>query len=103
MTAIRLRTTVAQAGHALYPNGERHLRPIETLQAALSAGMACRNLDVVERCRFSLDDLRYEYPEEIVPAGETPTTYLRSWPTRVRTPVQPRQEVRQEAREKVRS
>ncbi|HYS13322.1 MAG TPA: error-prone DNA polymerase, partial [Burkholderiaceae bacterium] len=30
-----------------------------------------------ERCRFSLDELRYEYPEELVPAGETPTTYLR--------------------------
>ncbi|MGA9033952.1 MAG: error-prone DNA polymerase, partial [Sulfuricaulis sp.] len=30
-----------------------------------------------ERCRFSLDELRYEYPEELVPAGETPASHLR--------------------------
>ena len=34
-------------------------------------------MTIVERCHFSLDHLRYEYPEEIVPAGETPTSYLR--------------------------
>jgi error-prone DNA polymerase len=77
MTAVRLRTTVAQAGHALYPNGERHLRPIETLKRLYPPAWLAETLTIVERCRFSLDHLRYEYPEEIVPAGETPTTYLR--------------------------
>src|SRR5690606_32091639 len=33
---------------------------------------------VAARCRFSLDELRYEYPEEIVPAGHTPTSWLRT-------------------------
>jgi error-prone DNA polymerase len=32
---------------------------------------------IAERCAFSLDELRYEYPEEIVPAGETPASWLR--------------------------
>ncbi len=77
LTAIRLKTTVAQAGHALHPNGERHLRPLVHARTHLSCRVARRD----DRCRrtlpFSLDELRYEYPEEIVPAGETPTSYLR--------------------------
>src|SRR6185436_5016716 len=35
-------------------------------------------LDVAQRCTFSLDELRYEYPEEIVPAGQTPASHLRN-------------------------
>jgi error-prone DNA polymerase len=77
LTAIRLKTTVAQAGYALHPNGERHLRPLETLQRLYPAAWLAETLAAAERCRFSLDELRYEYPEEIVPPGETPTSYLR--------------------------
>ena len=29
-------------------------------------------MEIAERCAFSLDELRYEYPDEIVPAGKTP-------------------------------
>jgi error-prone DNA polymerase len=77
LTAIRLKTTVAQAGHALHPNGERHLRPLSTLERIYPAAWLAETLVVAARCRFSLDELRYEYPEEIVPAGETPAAYLR--------------------------
>jgi DNA-directed DNA polymerase III PolC len=77
LTAIRLKTSVAQAGYALHPNGERHLRPLETLQRLYPAAWLAQTLVIAERCRFSLDELRYEYPEEIVPAGQTPTSYLR--------------------------
>jgi error-prone DNA polymerase len=35
-------------------------------------------ITIAERCTFSLDELRYEYPEEIVPAGETPASHLRN-------------------------
>jgi DNA-directed DNA polymerase III PolC len=77
LTAIRLKTSVAQAGYALHPNGERHLRPLETLRRLYPAAWLAQTLVIAERCRFSLDELRYEYPEEIVPAGQTPTTYLR--------------------------
>jgi len=35
-----------------------------------------RSLEIVERCRFSLDELRYEYPEEMVPGGQSPQRYL---------------------------
>jgi error-prone DNA polymerase len=77
LTAIRLKTTVAQAGHALHPNGERHLRPLATLERIYPATWLAETLAIAGRCRFSLDELRYEYPEEIVPAGETPAAYLR--------------------------
>ncbi|HKW80917.1 MAG TPA: error-prone DNA polymerase, partial [Casimicrobiaceae bacterium] len=77
LTAIRLKTTVAQAGHALHPNGERHLRSLAVLERLYPAEWLAETLAVAARCRFSLDELRYEYPEEIVPAGETPTGYLR--------------------------
>ncbi|HXX83971.1 MAG TPA: error-prone DNA polymerase [Casimicrobiaceae bacterium] len=77
LTAIRLKTSVAQAGYALYPNGERHLRPLSTLERLYPVAWLAETLVVAQRCKFSLEELRYEYPEEIVPRGETPTSYLR--------------------------
>ena len=77
LTAIRLKTSVAEAGYALHPNGERHLRPLETLHRVYPTAWLAETLAIAGRCRFSLDTLRYEYPEEIVPAGETTSSYLR--------------------------
>ncbi len=77
LTAIRLGCTLAQAGEALYPNGERHLRPRERLARIYPQALLEQALAVAERCGFSLDCLRYEYPEELVPDGENPADYLR--------------------------
>ena len=77
VTATRLRITVERAGLALYPNGERHLRPLPRLCEIYPAGMIEATLAIAARCRFSLDELRYEYPHEIVPDGETPSSWLR--------------------------
>jgi error-prone DNA polymerase len=77
VTAIRLGTTVAEAGAALFPNGERHLRPLSALQRLYPRGLLEEAVRIAERCRFSLEELRYEYPRELVPAGETPTSHLR--------------------------
>ncbi len=76
VTAIRLKTTVARAGLALHPNGERHLRPRERLARLYPPDLLAATVAIARRCRFSLDELRYEYPGEVVPAGETPTTWL---------------------------
>ncbi|MFN9538020.1 MAG: error-prone DNA polymerase [Planctomycetota bacterium] len=79
LTATRHQTTVAEAGSLLQPNAERHLRSQDELQqqfAAVPAALA-RTLEVVERCHFRLDELRYEYPEELAPAGQSPLEYLR--------------------------
>ncbi|HEU5284731.1 MAG TPA: hypothetical protein VFU53_13015, partial [Burkholderiales bacterium] len=77
LTAVRLKRPLAQCGRNLFPNGERHLRSRERLARLYPPELLIATLDVAERCRFSLDELRYEYPEEIVPAGETPASWLR--------------------------
>ncbi len=78
LTAIRLNTTVDQAGYALHPNGERCLRPLNRLRELYPAQLLAATLEIAARCHFSLDELRYEYPEEIVPQGQTPTSHLRA-------------------------
>ena len=77
MTAVRHKCTLAQAGRRLQPNSERHLRSIGRIAAIHPARLLATTLDVASRCRFSLDEIKYEYPDELVPAGETPTTHLR--------------------------
>jgi error-prone DNA polymerase len=77
LTAIRAGVPVAQAGHALFPNGERHLRSREVLAKLYPAQWLAESVDIAARCTFSLDELRYEYPDEVVPAGETPASWLR--------------------------
>jgi len=78
LTAIRLRAPLHAAGYALYPNGERCLRPLQRLRELYPAPLLAQTLAIAERCTFKLDELRYEYPEEIVPAGETPASHLRA-------------------------
>jgi error-prone DNA polymerase len=77
LAALRLNTTVAQAGHALFPNGERHLRSRLALARLYPPDLLAETLKIAARCDFSLDELRYEYPEEVVPTGETPDSWLR--------------------------
>jgi error-prone DNA polymerase len=76
LTAIRLGVPLAAAGFALSPNGERHLRSLVELERLYPRELLEATLDLAGRCRFSLDELRYEYPEEIVPAGTTPAVHL---------------------------
>ena len=77
LTAIRLNTTVFEAGDKLYPNAERHLRQPLRLSRLYPAAMLEESARIAAQCNFTLDELRYEYPDEIVPHGETPTSYLR--------------------------
>jgi error-prone DNA polymerase len=78
LTAIRLRVPLHAAGYALYPNGERCLRSLQRLRELYPAPFLAQTLAIAERCTFKLDELRYEYPEEIVPPGETPASHLRA-------------------------
>ena len=78
LTAIRLNTPLKAAGYAVFPNGERCLRPLQRLTELYPAPLLAQTLDIAARCSFKLDELRYEYPEEIVPAGATPAGHLRA-------------------------
>ncbi len=77
LTAIREGVTVDNAGFALYPNGERHLRSLDVLRHVYPPQLLDETLRIADMIEFSLDELRYQYPDEIVPAGETPAGYLR--------------------------
>jgi len=77
VTAIREGVTLDKAGFALYPNGERYLRSLATLQAVYTADLLQESQVIASRIDFSLDEIRYEYPHELVPEGETPASYLR--------------------------
>ncbi|MBK7079239.1 MAG: error-prone DNA polymerase [Betaproteobacteria bacterium] len=76
LTAIRLVTPLAECGYALFPNGERHLRSRARLASIYPPELLAETLAIAGRCRFSLAELRYEYPEEIVPPGTTPAAHL---------------------------
>jgi error-prone DNA polymerase len=76
LTAVRLGKPMHECGRALFANGERHLRLRMRLAQVYPPELLAETLRVAGRCAFSLDELRYEYPEELAPRGETPTTWL---------------------------
>jgi error-prone DNA polymerase len=77
MTAIRHGIPVANCGYRLASNAERHLRARLRLGNLYSAEALQETVRVADLCKFSLDELRYEYPIEFVPDGDTPSSYLR--------------------------
>ncbi|MEQ1776489.1 MAG: error-prone DNA polymerase, partial [Burkholderiales bacterium] len=77
LTAIRHGVTVAEAGHQLQPNAERHLRTRATLARIYPPELLAETQRIADLCDFSLDILRYEYPHELVPSGKTAALYLR--------------------------
>ena len=76
LTAIRLGVPVAKAGLALQASGERHLRPVARLEKIYPPELLDETMRIAGLCDFSLDELKYEYPEEIVPDGKTAPQYL---------------------------
>ncbi|HOX89031.1 MAG TPA: error-prone DNA polymerase [Burkholderiaceae bacterium] len=77
LAAIRTRTPLAAAGRRLPVNAERSLRPLYRLARIYPPELLAQTALIAARCRFSLEELRYEYPEEIVPPGRTPAQWLR--------------------------
>ena len=77
LTAIRLGEPIAQLGQRLAVNAEQYLRPRHRLTQLYPPALMQASLALAEQCHFSLDELRYEYPDEIVPAGLTPRQWLR--------------------------
>ena len=78
LVATRVNLPLAQCGWHLEPNAEQHLRSRRRLQALYEPAWLAQTVALAGRCSFSLDELRYEYPQEIVPPGTTPTSHLRA-------------------------
>ncbi len=78
LTCIREKCTISQAGLKLEANAERHLKSASEM-ARLFKGFEHalkHTIEIANQCRFSLDELVYEYPDEPVPAGKNPQTHL---------------------------
>ncbi|MES2740093.1 MAG: error-prone DNA polymerase [Pseudomonadota bacterium] len=77
MTAIRHGVPVAACGYRLAPNAEQHLRSRVRLGNLYPRAALDETVRLARLCTFSLDELRYDYPHELVPEGETASSYLR--------------------------
>lgn len=77
LAAIRLRKTVSECGYVLAANAEQHLRSRMRLATLYRAELLEETVRIAQLCTFTLDSLRYEYPEEVVPSGYTAKQYLR--------------------------
>jgi error-prone DNA polymerase len=78
LTCIREGCTIDNAGYRLFANAERHLKSPEEMARLFARWpeALARTVEIAERCRFSLDELRYEYPDELTTGGRTPQQEL---------------------------
>ncbi|MCA0914615.1 error-prone DNA polymerase [Marinobacter nauticus] len=76
LTALRHHTTLEQAGHCLFQNAERYLRPIPVIRRLFPEPWVRETVAIAEACSFEPGSLRYEYPPDLVPEHETPTSFL---------------------------
>jgi error-prone DNA polymerase len=77
LTAIGHNTTVAALGSRRQRNAQRYLRPLKKLKAIYPSALLAETQVIAEKCNFSLSELKYHYPREVVPAGMVPIVYLR--------------------------
>jgi error-prone DNA polymerase len=79
LACIRGGKVLSEAGYVIRPNAEHDLKPSDHLAHLFSDDPACirRTLDIAEQCSFTLDDIRYRYPEERLPNGATEQSWLR--------------------------
>ncbi|MDP4213691.1 MAG: error-prone DNA polymerase [Bacteroidota bacterium] len=79
LTCIREKCTIQNAGYRLHENAERHLKKMEEMERLFRQypDAIRRTQEIAEACRFSLNELKYEYPEEISSGGRSPQEELR--------------------------
>ena len=77
LTAVRLGCALKDGGRALQHNAELHLRSRARIAALYPAAAIAATLEIANRCTFSLQQLRYQYPREAVLPGYTPAQTLR--------------------------
>jgi error-prone DNA polymerase len=97
--ALRHNTSIDRLGRRRTANSQQHLRKLQQLARLYPAQLLDETLHITGQCHFSLDELRYEYPREVVPKGHDANSYLRElvtegsarrWPDGVPAPIQQR-------------
>jgi len=81
LTCVREKCTIHTAGFLLHQNAEKHLKTIDEMERLFRQypDAIKRTQEIAEACQFSLDSLKYIYPEELTSEGRTPQeelTYL---------------------------
>ena len=78
LTCIREHCTIDDAGWCLEANAERHLKPRAELARLFRnhPDALANTVAIADQCRFSLAELRYEYPDEVADDGRTPRETL---------------------------
>ncbi|WP_096086427.1 error-prone DNA polymerase [Agaribacterium haliotis] len=76
LTALKQRKSVQQMGSALEQNAQAYLKSPEQLSRLYPEELLLEAQILADRCHFSLDELKYQYPRELVPGGQTPIDYL---------------------------
>ena len=77
VTAIRHNSSVQELGKRRSSNSQQHLRRLDKLLPLYPPELIGESLRLAQQCHFSLDELRYEYPKEVVPNGYSANSYLR--------------------------
>jgi error-prone DNA polymerase len=77
LTATRVGMPVSKCGLKLRQNAEQHLRTRRRIAERCPPELMLETMRIADRCDFSLDELEYQYPDEVVPQGHTPASYLR--------------------------
>ncbi len=75
-TAIRHNTTLTKLNYTNHANGQRYLRTRQQLKGLYTEDLLSETVRISELCNFSLDELRYEYPDELVPKNWTAIAWL---------------------------
>ncbi|MAT95014.1 MAG: error-prone DNA polymerase [Halioglobus sp.] len=75
-TALHHNTSIDRLGSRRLGNSQRHLRSLAALERLYPPALLAESVRIAGLCDFSLDELRYEYPEEVVPAGHSANSYL---------------------------
>jgi len=77
LASIRLGCALPGLGYRALPCGERHLRSPQRLATLYRQELLGESIRIAQRCHFSLDQLRYRYPREVVPEGMSSAAHLR--------------------------
>ena len=78
VTCIRHNCTIDEAGFRRERHADRYLKPPDEMARLFSRypEALARTVEIAARCRFSLDELAYQYPEEATMPGLTPQQAL---------------------------
>ncbi len=77
VTAIRFNTGMDELGTRVYSNAEAYLKPLGVIAQLYPERLIQETQVINNLCHFSMEELRYQYPQELVPKNQTPIQYLR--------------------------